>query len=60
VIAEVLGRPGHAHYRVLWNDGRESIHYPADGTRIRRTATDPLTRKAARSDPRSGAAPRRA
>jgi hypothetical protein len=41
VIAEVLGRPGHAHYRVLWNDGGESIHYPSDGTRIlRRPAGD--------------------
>ena len=33
-IVEVLGRPGHEHYRVRWDDGRESIHYPSDGTRI--------------------------
>jgi hypothetical protein len=33
-IIEVLGRPHHEHYRVSWEDGRESIHYPSDGTRI--------------------------
>ena len=34
-ILEVLGGPHHEHYRVRWVDGRESIHYPADGTHIR-------------------------
>lgn len=34
VIVEVLGRPGHEHYRVRWSDGHESIHFPADGTRV--------------------------
>ncbi len=33
-ILEVLGRPGHDHYRVRWSDGHESIHYPAAGTRV--------------------------
>ncbi len=33
-IVEVLGEPGHEHYRVRWSDGHESIHFPADGTRI--------------------------
>jgi hypothetical protein len=33
-IIEVLGGPGHEHYRVCWEDGRESIHYPSDGTRV--------------------------
>ena len=33
-IVEVLGGPHHEHYRVLWDDGHESIHYPSDGTRI--------------------------
>jgi hypothetical protein len=33
-ILEVIGRAGHEHYRVLWVDDRESIHYPSDGTRI--------------------------
>jgi hypothetical protein len=35
-IVEVIGGPGHEHYRVQWTDDRESIHYPSDGTRIRR------------------------
>jgi hypothetical protein len=34
-ILEVLGGAGHEHYRVRWTDDHESIHYPADGTRIR-------------------------
>jgi hypothetical protein len=33
-ITQVLGRPGHEHYRVHWTDGHESIHYPADGSLI--------------------------
>jgi hypothetical protein len=33
-IVEVLGGPHHEHYRVRWEDGRESIHYPSDGTKI--------------------------
>jgi uncharacterized protein DUF1918 len=33
-ILEVLGGPHHEHYLVRWDDGRESIHYPADGTKF--------------------------
>jgi hypothetical protein len=33
-ILEVRGRPGHEHYRVRWNEERESVHFPAQGTRI--------------------------
>jgi hypothetical protein len=33
-IVEVLGAPHHEHYLVRWEDGRESIHYPSDGTRF--------------------------
>jgi hypothetical protein len=33
-ILEVLGGPHHEHYLVRWDDGRESIHYPSDGTRF--------------------------
>jgi len=29
-ILEVLGEPGHEHYRVRWDD-HESIFYPAEG-----------------------------
>jgi hypothetical protein len=34
VILEVLGQPGHEHYRVRWDEKHESIHFPSDGTRI--------------------------
>jgi hypothetical protein len=30
-IVEVLGRPGHPHYRVRWDEQHESILYPSDG-----------------------------
>ena len=29
-ILEVLGEPGHEHYRVNWDDGRESVFYPSN------------------------------
>jgi len=31
VIKEVLGSEAHPRYRILWNDGRESIYTPAAG-----------------------------
>jgi Domain of unknown function (DUF1918) len=33
-IVELLGRPGHEHYRVRWDEQHESIVYPADGVII--------------------------
>lgn len=36
-ILEVLGAPGHPHYRVRWDDEHESLFYPAGDTRIRRS-----------------------
>jgi len=30
-IVELLGRPGHQHYRVRWDEQHESIFYPSDG-----------------------------
>lgn len=33
-IIEVLGGPGHEHYKVRWDEQHESIVYPADGVRI--------------------------
>jgi Domain of unknown function (DUF1918) len=33
-IVELLGREGHEHYRVRWNERHESIVYPADGVII--------------------------
>jgi len=35
-ILEVLGRPGHEHYRVRWDEEHESILYPDDGVTIER------------------------
>jgi hypothetical protein len=35
VIEEVLGKPGHPHYRVRWEDGHESVYYPSSDATIR-------------------------
>jgi Domain of unknown function (DUF1918) len=34
-IAAVLGQEDHPHYLVRWEDDRESILYPGEGTSIR-------------------------
>lgn len=34
-IREVLGTEGYERYRVYWDDGRESIFYPASDAVIR-------------------------
>jgi hypothetical protein len=33
-IVEVLGRPGHEHYRVRWDEQHESIRFPSDGVTV--------------------------
>lgn len=33
-ILEILGEPGHEHYRVRWDEQHESIVYPADGVQV--------------------------
>jgi hypothetical protein len=33
-IVEVLGSPGHVHYRVRWDEQHESVYFPADGARV--------------------------
>lgn len=33
-ILEVLGTPGHEHYRVRWEDDRETVFYPSSDARI--------------------------
>jgi hypothetical protein len=35
-ILEVLGRADHEHYRVRWEDDRETIFYPAGDALVRR------------------------
>jgi hypothetical protein len=34
-ILEVLGDPGHPHFSVRWDDGHESIFYPAHDVTLR-------------------------
>lgn len=33
-ILEVLGAAGHVHYRVRWDDDRESIFYPSNDATV--------------------------
>ncbi len=33
-IIEILGEPGHEHYKVRWDERHESIVFPADGVTI--------------------------
>ena len=35
-ILEVLGDPGHEHYRVRWEDDHESIYFPGMDAQITR------------------------
>jgi hypothetical protein len=35
-ITEVLGAAGHEHFRVRWDEAHETVHYPAEGTRLLR------------------------
>ena len=35
-IVAVLGEEDHLHYLVRWEDGRESILYPGEGTTVQR------------------------
>jgi hypothetical protein len=35
-VLEVLGEAGHEHFRIRWEDGHESIHFPGGDARIHR------------------------
>jgi hypothetical protein len=35
-ILEVLGEPGHGHYRVRWEAGHETVFYPSNDATIQR------------------------
>lgn len=37
-ILEVLGEPGREHYRVRWEDGRETVFYPGGDAVVRHPA----------------------
>jgi hypothetical protein len=34
-ILEVLGAPDHLHFRVRWEDGRETIYFPSNDAIVR-------------------------
>ena len=38
-VVELLGCAGHQHYRVRWDNERESIVYPSDGVVVTAPAT---------------------
>jgi Domain of unknown function (DUF1918) len=38
-ILEVLGELGHEHYRVRWDDDRETVFYPSSDATIHRGKT---------------------
>jgi hypothetical protein len=40
MILEILGGPGHQHYRVRWDEEHVSIYYPSGGFWIE-SARDP-------------------
>lgn len=35
VILEVLGQPGHVHYRVKWDEEHESLFWPGPDATVR-------------------------
>ncbi|HEY8454378.1 MAG TPA: CBS domain-containing protein [Actinopolymorphaceae bacterium] len=57
-VREVLGTAGTEHYRVVWDDGHESILYPGPGTQVlpaeaipRQKAPEPRPTAAGPHDP---------
>jgi hypothetical protein len=44
-ITEILGRPGHEHFRVRWDEQHESIVYPADGVSVVHHAAQRASRR---------------
>lgn len=44
-IVEVLGQPGHEHFRVRWDERHESIVFPADGVSVLRHAPRRVRRR---------------
>lgn len=46
-IVELLGRPGHEHFRVRWDEQHESIVFPTDGVSVVRHRSSAPTRRRA-------------
>ena len=40
-IVEVLGEPAHPHFRVRWEDGRETVLFPGSDVQIRAALVHP-------------------
>ena len=40
-IVEVLGHPAHPHFRVRWEDGRETVLFPGSDVRVRAAVVHP-------------------
>lgn len=40
-ITQVIGEPGHRRYQVRWEDGHESIVFPADGVTVHHPGDPP-------------------
>lgn len=47
VIREVLGDVGHERFRVVWEDGHESILFPGEDSVVRRPETRPRRKRSA-------------
>jgi Ala-tRNA(Pro) deacylase len=45
-ILEILGEPGHEHFRVRWEDEHESVFYPASDAIIKKRTRHAKTRRA--------------
>lgn len=44
-VLEVLGRKGHEHFRIQWDDGRESMFFPGPDAALRHTVSIKELRK---------------
>jgi hypothetical protein len=40
-VLEVIGEPGHEHYRVRWEDGRDTVFYPSNDATVHRATRHP-------------------
>ncbi|HEU4975269.1 MAG TPA: DUF1918 domain-containing protein [Baekduia sp.] len=54
VVLELLGAPGHEHFRVRWDEEHESLFFPVDGEGVH---VHPRARRSANYGRRRGRAP---
>ena len=48
-ILEVLGEPGHEHYRVRWENEHETVFYPSNDALIRHAERKAKTKATAKT-----------